>query len=456
MAQRALEKQLKISNADNGCVILMEVKTGEIRAIANFTKDTDGEYREKYNYAIAQGADPGSTFKLASYMAILDDGYVDTSSIVNIGNGTYKVPSHTIRDSHAPKKSDITVKEAFEESSNVAVTKLINTYYGEQPAKFTSKLHSWGLNEPLGLQIPGEAAPIVKSPKAKSWSKLSLIQMSYGYELKLTPLQTLALYNAVANDGKMLAPLFVKEIQHLGNTIQRFDARVINKQVVSKEALGKVRGMLEGVMTEGTGKRLASPLYTSAGKTGTAQMADDSRGYGARRYQSSFAGYFPADNPKYSMIVVIRNPRNGYYGGSVAGPVFKELADMVYANDLSLQSGFAYRKVNLAGETMPLTLVGSKESSTKVYEALGYKNFNWNLLAQQTADTSSRGIPFVEQHIKEGTVPNVKGMGLVDAIFAMENAGFKTNVFGKGKVISQSLLPGEKLKLGTQVAIELN
>jgi cell division protein FtsI (penicillin-binding protein 3) len=254
----------------------------------------------------------------------------------------------------------------------------------------------------------------------------------------------------------MLAPLFVKEIQHLGNTIQRFDARVINKQVVSKEALGKVRGMLEGVMTEGTGKRLASPLYTSAGKTGTAQMADDSRGYGARRYQSSFAGYFPADNPKYSMIVVIRNPRNGYYGGSVAGPVFKELADMVYANDLSLQSGFAYRKVNLAGETMPLTLVGSKESSTKVYEALGYKNFNWNLLAQQTADTSSRGIPFVEQHIKEGTVPNVKGMGLVDAIFAMENAGFKTNVFGKGKVISQSLLPGEKLKLGTQVAIELN
>ena len=456
MAQRALESQLKISNADAGCVILMEVKTGEVRAIANFTKDTDGEYREKYNYAIALGADPGSTFKLASYMALLDDRHVDTSTVVNIGNGTYKVPSHTIRDSHAPKKSDVTVKEAFEESSNVAITKLVNTYYGEQPAKFTSKLHSWGLHQPLGLQIPGEAIPIVKTPKAKSWSKLSLVQMAYGYELKLTPLQTLTLYNAVANDGKMLAPLFVKEIQHLGNTIQRFEARVINKQIVSKEALGKIRGMLEGVMVEGTGKRLQSPLYTAGGKTGTAQMADDSRGYGARRYQSSFAGYFPADNPKYSIIVVIRNPRNGYYGGSVAGPVFKELADMIYANDLSLQGGFEYRKVNLAGETMPLTLMGSKESSTKVYEALGYKSFNWNLLAQRVSDTTSRGMPFAEQHIREGVVPNVLGMGLVDAIFAMENAGFKANASGKGKVVSQSLLAGEKLKLGTRVAIELN
>src|SRR5690606_14271739 len=195
--------------------------------------------------------------------------------------------------------SQITVKEAFEESSNVAITKLINTHYGNQPARFTSKLHSWGLHQPLGLQLPGEAHPIVKTPKSKSWSKLSLVQMAYGYELKLTPLQTLVLYNAVANDGKMVAPLFVKEIQHLGNTVQRFEARVINKQIVSKQTLGKIRGMLEGVMIEGTGKRLSSPLYTAAGKTGTAQMADDSRGYGARRYQSSFAGYFPANNPKY-------------------------------------------------------------------------------------------------------------------------------------------------------------
>lgn len=456
MAQRALEKQMRISNADEGCVVLMEVQTGEIRAIANFTKDKDGKYREKYNYAIAQRADPGSTFKLASYLAALDDGYIDTATKVDIGNGTYKVPSHTIRDSHAPKKSIVTVKEAFEESSNVAVTKLINQFYGDNPAKFTSKLHSWGLHEPLGLQIPGEGIPVVKTPKSKSWSKLSLVQMAYGYELLLTPLQTLTLYNGVANDGKLIAPLFVKEIRHLGNTVERFEARVINKQMASKEAIAKMKGMLEAVMREGTGKRLTSPLYTAAGKTGTAQMADNDRGYGARRYQSSFAGYFPADNPKYSMIVVIRNPRNGYYGASVAGPVFKELADMVYANDLKLHGTFASKQVNTAGMRVPLTLNGSKEASAKVYQALGLTALNWNSISQGDSAKTQRGVPFIEAQIKEGVVPNVKGMGLADAIFTMENAGFKTKVLGKGKVIAQSLAPGQRMKIGTNVVLELN
>ncbi|MCI0921648.1 penicillin-binding protein [Sphingobacterium rhinopitheci] len=455
MAQRALQKQMKISNADEGCVVLMEVATGEVRAIANFTKDKDGEYREKYNYAIAQGADPGSTFKLASYLAALDDGLIDTNTIVDIGNGTYKVPSHTIRDSHAPKKSIITAKKGFEESSNVAITKLIHNHYGSNPSKYTSKLHSWGLNDPLGLQIPGEAIPLVKTPKNKSWSKLSLIQMSYGYELKLTPLQTLVLYNGVANGGKILAPLFVKEIRHLGNTVQKFDARVINKKMASDEAITKMQAMLKGVMVEGTGKNLASPLYTSAGKTGTAQMADGRRGYGARRYQSSFAGYFPAENPKYSMIVVIRNPRNGYYGGAVAGPVFKELADMVYANDLNLQGVFAKKEVNMAGAKIPVSLRGSKEASAKVYEALGFNTANL-IPVVQTVDTSNKEVPFVDVIIKEGIVPNVIGMGLADAMYTMENAGFKASIMGRGKVTTQSLAPGNKLKMGTHVSIQLN
>ncbi|MFZ4863818.1 penicillin-binding protein [Sphingobacterium sp. Mn56C] len=456
MAQRALEKQLKESNADNGCVILMEVETGEIRAIANFTKDKDGVYREKYNYAIAQGADPGSTFKLASYLVALDDELIDVNTTIDIGNGTYKVPSHTIRDSHAPKKSIITVKEGFEQSSNVAITKLINQNYGDRPEKFTSKLHSWGLNEPLGLQIPGEATPLVKTPKSRSWSKLSLIQMAYGYELKLTPLQTLVLYNAVANDGRMIAPLFVKEIRHLGNTVEKFEARVINKQIASKTAISKMREMLEGVMVEGTGKKMTSPLYTSGGKTGTAQMADDSRGYGARRYQSSFAGYFPAEHPKYSMIVVIRNPRNGYYGGAIAGPVFKELADMVYANDLALHGHFATRKVNVAGHKTPQTLKGSKEASERVYEALGFKVSNWSSLIQADSGATGAAAALAEVNVREGVVPNVVGMGLVDAIYALENAGFKTHVYGKGKVVTQSLIPGERLKMGTGVSIQLN
>ena len=455
MAQRALEKQLIASDADNGCVVVMEVKTGEVRAIANFTRDKEGVFREKYNYAIAQGADPGSTFKLASYLALLDDGFVDTSSTVDVGNGTYKVPAHTIRDSHAPKKSVMTVKEAFEQSSNVGVAKLINTYYGNKPAKYTSKLHHFGLGKPLGLQIPGEATPWVKMPDSKTWSKLSLVQMAYGYELRLTPLQMLALYNAVANDGELLAPLFVKEIRHLGNTVERFEAKVLNKQIASKEAIHKMQDMLAGVMIEGTGKRLSSPLYSSAGKTGTAQMNDGARGYGQRRYQSSFAGYFPAENPKYSMIVVIRNPRKGYYGGTIAGPVFKELADMIYANDLTLHGTLASRKVNTAGSRLPLTLRGSKEASNAVYQALGFHPSNWNGIAQ-SVDSSTQAVPFVETQVKEGVVPDVVGMGLSDAIFTMENAGFKTKVTGWGKVVNQSLAAGEKLKIGTPIALALN
>lgn len=455
MAQRALRNQLVSTNADNGCVILMEVQTGEIRAIANFTKDKDGVYREKYNYAIAMGADPGSTFKLASYLAALDDGLIDTNTVVDIGNGTYKVPAHTIRDSHAPKKSIITAMEGFEQSSNVAITKLIHTLYGDNPSKYTSKLHNWGLAQPLGLQIPGEATPVVKTPKSKSWSKLSLVQMSYGYEMKLTPLQTLTLYNGVANNGKLIAPLFVKEIRHLGNTVQKFEARVINKRMASKEAISKMQAMLEGVMIEGTGRRLASPIYTSAGKTGTAQIADDHRGYGARKYQSSFAGYFPAENPRYSIIVVIRNPRNGYYGGAVAGPVFKELADMVYANDLTLQGVFSEKEVNVAGARVPSTVRGSKESSIQVYEALGFNISNLNSIVQR-GDTSKQGKTLVDVNIKEGIVPDVLGMGLVDAIYTLENSGYKARVSGRGKVIAQSLPPGGKLKLGTQISVQLN
>jgi len=457
MAQRALEKQLIISNADNGCVILMEVETGEVRAIANFTRDGEGVYREKFNYAIAQGADPGSTFKVASYLVALDDNKVDTNTVIDIGNGTWKVPGHTIRDSHPPKKSKVTIKEAFEESSNVGVAKTIGNAYGKNPEKFTGKLHEWGMAKPLGLQIPGEANPWVKMPDSRSWSKLSLVQMAYGYELKLTPLQTLTLYNAVANDGKMLAPLFVKEIQHLGSTVKKFEARVINKQIASKEAIGKMQKMMEGVMVEGTGKKLKSPLYSSAGKTGTAQMADGARGYGARRYQSSFAGYFPAENPKYSMIVVIRNPRNGYYGGSVAGPVFRELADMVFANDLSLHKTFNNRKVNVAGNKVPYTLKGSKDATAKVYEMLGVQAVNWNSIVAADKDSANHSAgAFTVAEFKEGVVPNVKGMGLVDAIYAMENAGFKTTVRGKGRVINQSLVAGQKLKPGTHVLIELN
>lgn len=451
MAQRALEKQLIASDADNGCVVLMEVATGEIRAIANFTKDTDGKYREKFNYAIAQSAEPGSTFKLASYLVALDDGKIDTNTIIETGNGTYQVHRHTIKDTHA--YGTVTVKKAFEVSSNVAITKIINTYYKNNPAAFTKRLHALHLNEPLGLQIPGEGNPLIKTPESKSWSGLSLPQMAYGYELKLTPLQTLTLYNAVANNGKMVAPLFVKEIRHLGNTIERFEPRVIEEQIASPSTIGKLRAMLEGVMIEGTGKRLHNPLFPTAGKTGTAQMADGAAGYRNRKYQSSFAGYFPADNPKYSMIVVVRNPRNGYYGASIAGPVFRELADMVYANDLNLQDDFD--QMRFVGNTEPPpSLKGSKAATLRVFEALGVKTTYASAEPLQTIDTI-KGIAFSDEEIKEGVVPDVRGMGLIDALYALENSGCRAQVKGKGKVTAQSLTAGQKIKIGTPISIEL-
>lgn len=453
MAQRALAKQMKATKADEGSVILMEVATGEVRAIANLSKDKDGEYREKFNIAIAQGADPGSTFKAASYLIALNDGVVDTSTIIDIGNGTYKVPAHTIRDSHAPKKSLVSVMEAFEQSSNVGVAKMINTHYHKNPAKFTSKLHEWGLAQPLGLQIPGEGEPWIKTPQSRSWSRLSLVQMAYGYEMKLTPLQTLTLYNGIANNGKMLAPLFVKEIRHLGNTKKTFKARVMAEQMASPEAIGKIQDMLASVVEKGTGRSLKSPLYTSAGKTGTAQIADASRGYGMRRYQSSFVGYFPAESPKYSIIVVIRNPKTGYYGATTAGPVFKELADMIYANDLSLHDNFAARKINVLGSTKPISLKGAEYASHKVYSLLGFTKE----LTQTDENEKNESEDFLEKiKIQKGVMPDVKGMGLIDAVYAMENAGYKTRVNGKGKVIAQSAEPGEKMKLGTRVLLELN
>lgn len=451
MAQRALEKQLIASDADEGCVVLMEVATGEVRAVANFTKDKDGVYREKFNYAIAQSAEPGSTFKLASYLVALEDGKIDTNTIVETGNGTYPVRRHTIKDTHA--YGTVTVKKAFEVSSNVAITKIINTYYKDNPAAFTKKLHALHLNDRLDLQIPGEGAPLIKTPASKSWSGLSLVQMAYGYELKMTPLQMLTLYNAVANNGKMVAPLFVKEIRHLGNTIERFDTRIIDERIASASTIGKLRAMMEGVMIEGTGKRLRNPLYTAAGKTGTAQMADGAAGYRNRKYQSSFAGYFPADNPKYSMIVVIRNPRNGYYGASIAGPVFRELADMVYANDLNLQDDF--ERMRFVGNSEPSpSLRGSKSATLRVFDAFGIKATYASAEPMQHIDTV-KGIAFSDEEIKEGTVPNVLGMGLVDALYALENSGCRATVKGKGRVIVQSMPAGQKVKTGAPIVVEL-
>ncbi|MDB5286079.1 MAG: cell division protein [Mucilaginibacter sp.] len=450
VAQSALEKQLVKSDADHGAVILMEVATGEIRAVANFTKMPDGSYKEKFNYAIAGNQDPGSTFKVASYMAMLEDKMIDTNTMVNTGD--YPIQGHVIKDSHG-SIGRVSVKKAFEESSNAAVAYLVNTSYKTNQSKFTDHLYDWKLNEKMGLQIPGEAQPVVKNPNNKSWNKnMTLPQMAYGYEMQLTPLKMLSFYNAIANNGKLVSPVFVREIRRLGNTVETFHTTVLNEKICSDVTLKKMQGMLEGVVSEGTGKQYVyNPLYKIAGKTGTAQVADGNKGYKAKKqYQSSFCGYFPADHPKYSLIVVINDPKNGYYAASVAGPVFKEIADRVYASDMEIKRA----PVSLVGNTtLPKYKQGNLKALKKVYDNLGLKP----LYASTNVNgiDTSRGIALEENKYKTGTVPNVTGMGLSDALFALGNAGYKVKVIGSGTVDKQSVTGGSQIPKGSKITIEL-
>lgn len=452
VAQSALEKQLIKSDADHGAVILMEVATGEVRAVANFTKVATGVYQEKFNYAIAGNQDPGSTFKLASYMALLEDHKVDTSTMVN--TGFYKIPGHIIKDSHG-SIGIVTVKKAFEESSNAAVAFLVNNAYHENQSQFTDHLYDWHLNERMGLQIPGEAQPVIKNPENRSWNKnMTLPQMAYGYEMQLTPLKMLSFYNAVANNGKYIAPIFVKEIRRLGNPVEQFEARVIKDKICSEATLGKIKKMLEGVVTEGSGKNIVyNPLYQIAGKTGTAQVADANRGYkGKRQYQASFVGYFPAEKPKYSMIVVINDPKGAYYGALVSGPVFREVADRVYASDMDLNPSPTVRVANNAAS--PKAKTGQQKATQEVYAKLGLKPLNAKNIDADN-DSSEDFSAIKEASTKKGAVPSTVGMGLRDALFIMGNAGYKIAVIGSGTVVRQSVGPGSIIPKGSKIVLEL-
>jgi cell division protein FtsI (penicillin-binding protein 3) len=456
LAQNALRKGLEKSKAHHGAVIVMEVATGEIRAIANYTRESEGVYKEAFNYAIAGNQDPGSTFKLASYMALLEDKLVDTNTMVNTEN--YPIGGgHIIKDSHG-SKGWLTVKQAFEQSSNAAIASLVNTKYQADQSKFTDHLYDWKLNEKMGLQIYGEAQPVVKNPKtSKSWNKgMTLPQMAYGYEMMLTPLKLLSFYNAVANNGKYIAPLFVKEIRRLGNPIEQFHAKVINEKICSDVTLSKLQAMLEGVVTNGSGKQVVyNPLYKIAGKTGTAQVADQNLGYKAKKqYQASFVGYFPAEKPKYSMIVVINDPIGEYYGALVSGPVFREIADKIYASDVQMYSKV---KQNAVGNTVPPEAKAGQSKATKqVYNAFGIKALYAAKSPYFNSIDTTNGIAYEESSPIKGSMPNVRGMGLKDAMYLIGNAGLKARVRGSGKVTSQSILPGSKIGKGLMVEIELN
>lgn len=454
MAENALLRALEHHNADHGSVILMEVATGKIRAVANLGRMGESGYWEKYNYAIGEAAEPGSTFKTATMMALLEDGYVNIQDTVDIGYGETWFHGKAMKDAKPHNYGRVTIDSAFGLSSNVGISVLANQFYKDKPAQFIEHLRRFHLGEITGIEIKGEGEPLIKNPGDEGWSLISIPWMSVGYEVKLTPLQVLNFYNTIANGGRMMRPYLVESINSYGNPVESFSPEVIDRAICSERTLQDIHHMLVGVVERGTARGIYNSNYQIAGKTGTAQIAQGSTGY-ARVYQSSFVGYFPADNPQYSCIVTITAPSNGvYYGSSVAAPVFREIADKIYANKIRLQEDQAE---GVLAEAQPeLTIAGYSDDLRVICQTLG---FPWNAGMEEPwvkAQIRPDSISLAAVAAPADKVPNVRGMGLRDALFLLENSGLQVQVEGQGKVHYQSILPGTPARRGASILLKLS
>ncbi|MCA1757836.1 MAG: transpeptidase family protein [Bacteroidales bacterium] len=455
VAESALLRQLSLHDAHHGTAILMEVRTGDIRAIANLEIGSDGNYYESYNYAVGESTEPGSTFKLASFIVALEDGFVDLDDTIDTGEGSVKYYDKVITDSHKGGYGRITVKEVFENSSNVGTAKIIYDNYRANPEKFVDRLYRMGLNEKLGIEIRGEGAPLIRYPGDAYWSGISLPMMSHGYEIQMTPLQVLTFYNAVANNGRMVKPRLVSEIRYHGETVSHIPPAVINPSIASRSTIEKARILLEGVVENGTATNLFTETYRIAGKTGTAQIANEKYGYrmdGRISYQASFVGYFPAEDPVYSCIVVVNAPSNWvYYGNQVAGPVFKEIADKVYATSFYND----YPHPDSIVPVAPSLLRGETGDVVTLLASLGIPSENeagtdWVVPVRDSGKVLLRDYTLIEN-----LVPDVTGMGLRDALFLLENAGMHVETSGRGRIVQQSVRPGTRIIPGSVITLEL-
>ncbi|MBK9223907.1 MAG: transpeptidase family protein [Flavobacterium sp.] len=422
IAHHALLKQLELYDANHGCVVVMETKTGKVKAISNLGKDADGSYYETTNYAIAESHEPGSTYKLADLVALLEDKKVDTSTVYDSHGGTVIYSGKKVRDSHEGGYGKISLARGFEVSSNTVMVQAVYNNYKNNPSQFVNHLNGYGLNKPLGLPIKGEGRPYIPQPSDKNWSNISLPWMAFGYGVSITPLQTLTFYNSIANNGEMVKPQFVSEIKEWNKTIKKFDKEVINPRVCSKETLLKVQAVLKNVVKKGTASKLYTKDFPMAGKTGTAQANYNRKDGTEKHYISSFVGYFPADEPKYSCIVVVHEPNtsnNNYYGADVAGPVFKRIAQKIFTDAPSTNEIKNLNKKNLQQE----------KNYIKYYSK-----------AQK----------------KQNLIPNVKGMPGMDAVALLGNLGLKVKIVGVGKVKTQSIQPGQNLDKNSVIILELS
>ena len=461
VAENALLKMMISNSSLHGTCIVMEVETGKIKAIANLGRRPDGEYLEDYNYGLAKSTEPGSVFKLATLLALLEDKYVDTSTIVDCEGGVKSFYGLRIRDSHLGT-NNITVKNAFAQSSNVAFAKLADQYYHTQPEKWFEHLHRLRLDTVTGIDILGAGKPFIKKPSSKYWTKTTIPYMAHGYEELVTPLHMLMLYNAVANNGKMMRPYLVNSINEMGQEVQSFKPEVVVESIASPETIGKLKACLLDVVENphGTARSLRSNFYKYGGKTGTAVTAMDNRGYnkGSKIYQSAFMGFFPYDNPKYSIAVVIQNGSESRlaYGGVVSGPVFKEVADKLYAFKISEEKVGRYVHVP---DSNFYRFFGLNKDLNKIMNV-----FNYPVKEQSDPDKWSSTVlkdgvaSFIADNVSTNkkVIPDVTGLGLKDAIYLLENMGLKVLASGRGKVVSQSILENSGFSKGQLIKLELN
>jgi cell division protein FtsI (penicillin-binding protein 3) len=465
IAEKTLVDSLRAFDAHSGYVILMEVATGEVKAIVNMQRNADGTYSENKNGAVSDMAEPGSTFKVVSLLAVLDDGKVKLNDSIDTGNGQYPYGKQIMKDHNAHRGGygKISVANTIHASSNVGISKVVVNAYGDNPSAFVDKIYSIGLNKYMDLEIPGTATPKIKHPKDENsnWSKISLPWMSIGYEVQIPPIYTLAFYNAIANKGKLIRPFFVKEISKNGHTVEKFETEVINPAICKQTTLRDVQETLLGVVEGklGTARMVKSDKVRIAGKTGTAQISKGVLGYstGGKTHQVSFCGYFPADNPKYSCIVVIREPKKGYpSGGRMSGMVFKDIAERVMA----LNTDVKPRDIALSDtlniyKNRPVPKPGNYKALHTVVKKLDQKVMgNASEWVKTALDENVITIGSLE--IQDGTVPNVIGMGAKDAVYLLEKSGLKVQLNGIGKVTAQSIKPNTKVQKGRTILLALN
>ncbi len=421
IAHHSLLRQLEKYEAEHGCAVVMETKTGAVRAIANLGRGKNGKYYERMNYAVWESAEPGSAFKVMAMTAALELGVIDTGAMVNTGNGRYRIHGRTINDSHHGGYGKISFARVLEVSSNIGFAKVIDEKFAKKPSVFIDKLKQMHLDSKTGVPIKGEGTPIIPDPENKKlWSKNALPSMAYGYNLKMTPLQILTFYNAIANDGVMVKPHFIKEIRSGDKVFKEFKPEVIDSKICSEETVKKLKVILKNIVKRGTGKRLYSPTFSMAGKTGTARKEYWKKDWDKnRKYVSSFTGYFPAENPKYSCIVVIHEPKteHGYYGADVAGPVLKDMAQKIYTSNY----------------------IESEIENTPFKEVAIDENFD------QYNENSQKYVTIM---------PNVSGMPVMDAISLLENMGLTVTCKGNGKIKEQSIKAGEKVKPKNKIILK--